>query len=42
MAKNRTLAKSQELQQTFHTTTKHITTGIDVGDRFNRCCVLGG
>ena len=41
MAKNRTLAKSQELQPSFHTTTEQITIGIDLGDRFSHCCVLG-
>ena len=33
MAKNGTLAKSHELQPSFHTTTEQITIGIDLGDR---------
>jgi hypothetical protein len=41
MAKNGTLAKSQELQPSFRTTTEQITIGIDLGDRFSHCCVLG-
>jgi transposase len=41
MAKNGTLAKSQELQPSFQTTTEQITIGIDLGDRFSHCCVLG-
>jgi hypothetical protein len=41
MAKNGTLAKSQELQPSFQTTTELITIGIDLGDRFSHCCVLG-
>src|ERR1700678_1348319 len=41
MAKNGTLAKSQELQRTYQTTTEQITIGIDLGDRFSHCCVLG-
>ena len=41
MAKNGTLAKSEELEPSFRTTTKQITIGIDLGDRFSHCCVLG-
>jgi transposase len=41
MAKNRTLAKSLELQPSFQTTTEQIAIGIDFGDRFSHCCVLG-
>src|SRR5580704_16168523 len=41
MARNGTLAKSQELQPSFHATTEQITIGIDLGDRFSHCCVLG-
>jgi hypothetical protein len=41
MAKNGTLAKSQELQPSFQTATEQITIGIDLGDRFSHCCVLG-
>jgi hypothetical protein len=41
MARNGTLAKSQELQPSFQTTTEQITIGIDLGDRFSHCCVLG-
>jgi hypothetical protein len=35
MAKNGTLAKSQDLQPSFQTTTEQITIGIDLGDRFS-------
>ncbi len=41
MAKNGTLAKSKDLQPSFQTTTEQITIGIDLGDRFSHCCVLG-
>ena len=41
MAKNGILAKSQDLQPSFQTTTEQITIGIDLGDRFSHCCVLG-
>ena len=41
MAKNGTLAKSQELQPSYQTTTEQITIGIDLGDRFSHSCVLG-
>ena len=41
MAKNGTLAKIKELQPSFQTTTEQITIGIDLGDRFSHCCVLG-
>lgn len=41
MAKNGTLAKSQDLQPSFQTTTEQITIGIDLGGRFSHCCVLG-
>jgi len=41
MARNGTLAKSQELQPSFQTTTEQITIGMDLGDRFSHCCVLG-
>jgi hypothetical protein len=41
MAKNGTLAKIQELQPSFQTTTEQITIGIDLGDRFSHYCVLG-
>jgi hypothetical protein len=41
MAKNGTLAKIQELQPSFQTTTEQITIDIDLGDRFSHCCVLG-
>ena len=43
MAKNGILAKSSDLQTSFHATTaSDITIGIDLGDRFSHCCVLGG
>ena len=42
MAKNGVLAKSNDLQSSFHATTaSDITIGIDLGDRFSHCCVLG-
>ena len=41
MARNGTLAKIQELQPSFQATTEQITIGIDLGDRFSHCCVLG-
>src|ERR1700733_10618206 len=41
MAKNGTLAKSQDLQPSYQTTTEQITIGIDLGDSFSHCCVLG-
>jgi transposase len=41
MAKNGILAKSNDLQTSFHATTGEITIGIDIGDRFSHCCVLG-
>lgn len=40
MAKNGTLATSKDLQPSFQLTGK-ITIGIDLGDRFSHCCVLG-
>ena len=42
MAKNGILAKSNDLQTSFHATASDITIGIDLGDRFSHCCVLGG
>ncbi len=41
MAKNGVLAKSKDLQPSFQATTEQITIGIDLGDRFSHCCVLG-
>ena len=41
MAKNGILAKSHDLQHSFHSATQQITIGIDLGDRFSQCCVLG-
>ena len=41
MARNGTLAKIQELKPSFQATTEQITIGIDLGDRFSHCCVLG-
>jgi len=41
MAKSGILAKSQDLQESFGATTGQITIGIDLGDRFSYCCVLG-
>jgi len=40
MAKNGMLAKGHDLQVSFQAT-KRITIGIDLGDRFSYCCVLG-
>jgi transposase len=41
MAKSGILAKSQDLQESFDATKGQITIGIDLGDRFSHCCVLG-
>ena len=41
MARNGMLAQSQDLQPSFQATTEQITIGIDLGDRFSHCCVLG-
>jgi len=41
MARNRVLAKSRELQNNVQTTTEQITVGIDLGDSYSYCCVLG-
>lgn len=41
MAKSGILAKSKDLQPSFQATTEQITIGIDLGDRFSHCCVLG-
>ena len=41
MARNGTLAKIQELKPSFQATTEQITIGVDLGDRFSHCCVLG-
>ncbi len=41
MAKSGILAKSHDLQESFGATTGQITIGIDLGDRFSHCCVLG-
>jgi transposase len=41
MAKSGMLAKSNALQQSFLATNEQITIGIDLGDRFSHCCVLG-
>ena len=41
MAKSGILAKSHDLQESFHATAGQITIGIDLGDRFSHCCVLG-
>ena len=41
MAKNGILAKTQDLWESVDATTGQITIGIDLGDRFSHCCVLG-
>jgi transposase len=41
MAKNGILAKSHDLQESFVTAAGQITIGIDLGDRFSHCCLLG-
>jgi transposase len=41
MAKSITLAKCEELQHLFETSSGEITVGIDLGDRYSHCCVLG-
>jgi hypothetical protein len=38
MAKSIPLAKCEELQ---HLSSGEITVGIDLGDRYSHCCVLG-
>lgn len=40
MAKNGTLAKSNDLEASFSATNGEITIGMDLGDRFSHCCVL--
>src|SRR5882672_1954800 len=40
MAKNGTLAKSEELQHSFHAAPGMVTIGIDLGDRYSHCCLL--
>lgn len=41
MAKNGMLAKSKDLQKSFSANNEVITIGIDLGDRFSHCWVLG-
>ena len=41
MANSGILAKSKDLQTSFHATASDITIGIDLGDRFSHSCVLG-
>jgi transposase len=41
MAKSGILTKCHDLQESFRATTGAITIGIDLGDRFSYCCVLG-
>ncbi len=41
MARIGTLAKCEELQQSFHAAPYAVTIGIDLGDRYSHCCVLG-
>jgi hypothetical protein len=41
MAKSIMLAKCEELQHLFETSSGEITVGIDLGDRYSHCCVLG-
>jgi len=41
MPKSGILAKSHNLQERFDATTGQITIGIDLGDRFSHCYVLG-
>jgi transposase len=41
MAKNGTLANCKDLQPSFNSVSGQITIGIDLGDRYSQCCVLG-
>ncbi len=41
MAKSGILARSHDLQESFTATAGEIPIGIDLGDRFSHCCVLG-
>jgi hypothetical protein len=41
MANNTMLAKREELESTFHATPTQVTIGIDLGDRYSHCCLLG-
>lgn len=41
MAKNGTLVKTKDLQSSFSANHGQLTIGIDLGDRFSHCCVLG-
>jgi transposase len=42
MAKSGMLSKSSELRPSFDVERDSITIGIDLGDRYSYCCVLGG
>jgi transposase len=41
MAKKGTLAKCDELQPNFHAAADQVTIGIDLGDKYSHCCLLG-
>jgi transposase len=41
MAKKGTLAKCDELQPCFHAAADQVTIGIDLGDKYSHCCLLG-
>lgn len=41
MAKSGILVKSHDLKESFDASAGQITIGIDLGDRFSHCCVLG-
>ena len=41
MAKTVTLAKCDELQPSFHAAADQVTIGIDLGDKYSECCLLG-
>ncbi len=41
MAKLGTLAKSEDLQLSFHAAPNMVTIGIDLGDHDGHCCLLG-
>jgi len=41
MRKSGILVKGEELYYSFEATNGDITIGIDIGDRFSQCCLLG-
>jgi transposase len=41
MAKKGALAKCEDLQPSFHAASNLVTIGIDLGDKYSHCCLLG-